>query len=65
MNNVGKADRIVRYILGIALIAAGVVLQITTAGFWWLALVGAVLLVTAAIRTCPIQMGLRLNSNKT
>ncbi len=65
MNNVGKADRIVRYILGIALIAAGVVLQITTAGFWWLALVGAVLLVTAAIRTCPIYMGLRLNSNKS
>ncbi len=65
MNNVGKADRIVRYILGIALIAAGVVLQITIAGFWWLALVGAVLLVTAAIRTCPIQMGLRLNSDKT
>ena len=53
MKNMGNADRIIRIILGAALITAGVVLQVNSGRFWWLALIGAVPFVTASLGTCP------------
>ena len=46
--NVGRTDRIVRAVLGILIIGAGFYFSI------WLAAVGLILLVTAAISWCPI-----------
>lgn len=47
-SNVGGADRIVRVILGVAIVAAGVYYK-----SWWGA-IGAVPILTASIGWCPI-----------
>ncbi|MEM5947345.1 DUF2892 domain-containing protein [Spirochaetia bacterium 38H-sp] len=52
--NVGKVDRIIRVILGIVLIVLGLVLQLSGQGFWWLALIGAVLLITGLVSFCGL-----------
>ena len=67
MVNVGSADRIIRIILGLALVAAPFVpfLAATLAawGAWKFALVvvGLVLIGTAALRFCPLyaMLGMR------
>jgi len=48
--NVGSVDRIVRVVLGVAILAAGVKFQ-----SWWGAL-GVVPLLTAAIGWCPVYL---------
>lgn len=65
MKNIGNTDRIVRYVLGVGLIAAGVILQITTGKFWWLALIGAVPMITASIRTCPLYLPFKISTIKS
>ena len=45
--NVGKVDRMIRIVLGIAIISVGMYFK-----SWWGA-VGLILLLTAAIRWCP------------
>ena len=62
MTNMGKTDRILRAVLGILLIAAGIVLQILTGGLWWLAIPGAVLLVVSIIAFCPLYVPLHLST---
>jgi hypothetical protein len=55
--NIGNVDRIIRVILGIALVALGIYLGTTEAGTLALVLpivIGAILLLTAAINFCPI-----------
>ena len=64
MNNVGNTDRVIRFILGIGLIAAGIILQVTTGRLWWLALIGLVPILTASIRTCPLYLPFRINTNR-
>lgn len=49
-SNVGKADRIVRIILGLAIVAAGLYAQS------WFGLIGLVLLVTAFVGWCPAYL---------
>jgi len=60
--NVGTIDRIVRFVLGAALVVAGLVFA--GKGLWWLAIVGAVFVATAAIRVCPLYMPLHINTSK-
>ena len=48
--NVGKTDRIIRVILGVVIIAAGVYYQ-----SWWGA-IGVIPLFTAAIGWCPVYL---------
>jgi uncharacterized membrane protein len=62
MKNMGSLDRIIRLIIGVALIAAGVILQLSTGGFWWLALIGAVPVITASISTCPLYYPFGINT---
>ncbi len=50
--NVGGIDRILRILVGVALIA-GFVLH-TDASFRWLYLIGIVPLVTGLMQTCPL-----------
>lgn len=56
--NEGKADRIVRAVAGIAIIAAGV-----QYGSWWGA-VGIVPLLTSAMGWCPLYTLLGVNTCK-
>lgn len=68
MANVGTPDRIIRVIVGAVLI----LLPFVTGWPVWTSMiatvaavvVGAVLIVTAAIRFCPIYAVLRLSTNK-
>lgn len=62
--NMGSADRVIRAIIGIALIAGGIVLQVTQAGFWWLALIGVVLVGTSSVGVCPAYLPFKLNTRK-
>ena len=56
MCNEGKADRIVRVVLGLALIGWGVAAQ-----NWWGA-VGLVPLLTGAIGFCPLYLPLKIDT---
>lgn len=54
--NVGNTDRIIRGVLGLALIGAGVYFSI------WLAVVGAILVGTAAVKFCPIYWSIKMST---
>ncbi len=56
--NVGKADRILRIILGIVIIAVGLYY-----GSWW-GVIGVILLITAVVSWCPIYRLLGFSSCK-
>ena len=56
--NVGGTDRIIRVIVGVAMIAAGVYFQ-----SWWGA-VGIVPLFTAVFRWCPAYVPFGITSTK-
>lgn len=58
--NVGGIDRLLRIVIGIALIAA---FFLTTGGaFHWLLLLGIIPLVTGLMRSCPLYSVLGLSS---
>jgi hypothetical protein len=57
--NVGGIDRILRILVGLAIIGAGVYLQ-----SWWGA-VGAIPLLTGALGICPMYYPLKLSTCKT
>lgn len=68
MANVGTLDRVVRAVAGVVLLALPFLLAETDAGIsafgitdWVMIVVGVVLLVTAAMRFCPLYriLGLR------
>jgi hypothetical protein len=54
--NVGKIDRILRIVIGLGIIGAGVALQ-----GWW-GLIGIVPLFTAAVRWCPLYVPLKIKT---
>jgi len=56
--NVGKTDRIVRIVAGLAILIAGWVY-----GSWW-GLVGLLLIGTAVIRFCPAYLPLGISTCK-
>ncbi|MEJ2686058.1 MAG: DUF2892 domain-containing protein [Gammaproteobacteria bacterium] len=60
--NVGGADRIVRVLVGIALLVIGFVVPM--GGGWQIAAfaVGAILLVTALVRFCPLNRLVGINT---
>ena len=57
-SNVGKTDRILRVVLGLCIIGAGLMFQS------WLGAIGVVLLVTAAVGWCPMYLPLGFSSCK-
>lgn len=50
LQNVGGADRIIRVVLGVAIIVAGLATQ-----SWW-GLIGIIPLATAAVGVCPLYL---------
>jgi Protein of unknown function (DUF2892) len=54
--NVGNLDRIIRIVLGLAVIGLGVYFQ-----SWWGGL-GLIFVVTGLVRFCPIWMACRINT---
>lgn len=59
--NVGGLDRIIRFIVGLALLS----MLFLGSGSWrWVGLVGIVPLLTALMRYCPLYTVLRINTAK-
>lgn len=56
--NVGKADRIIRVILGAGIIAVGIYLK-----SWWGA-IGVIPIITAAVGWCPVYLPFGISSCK-
>ncbi|AEJ60446.1 hypothetical protein Spith_0159 [Spirochaeta thermophila DSM 6578] len=50
--NVGTIDRIIRVVLGLVLIGLGIFVR--GGAYWWLAVIGAVSLVTGAVGFCGL-----------
>lgn len=64
MKNMGKTDRIIRMIAGLALIGTAVYLQFTAGSFWWLGIIGGVFLGTSLISFCPLYVPFKINTGK-
>ncbi len=60
--NVGIVDRIVRVVLGLALIAFALGFIPPATGFNWIGWIGVIPLVTAIVGTCPLYSLLRLST---
>lgn len=54
--NIGSVDRIIRVIIGLAILGTGLAYQS------WLGLIGLVPLLTAVVRFCPAYLPLGLNT---
>jgi hypothetical protein len=61
LSNMSALDRIVRVVLGLALLAVLVFVQ---SGWRWVGLLGAVLLATAAVGVCPLYLPFRISTKK-
>lgn len=61
--NMGTVDRVVRVVIAIVLVAAGL---LATTGVWSIVLyvLAAVMLVTAAIGSCPLYIPFGINTAK-
>ena len=57
--NVGKTDRIIRAVAGVLIGVAGIYYH-----SWW-GIVGAMLVVTAAINFCPLYLPLGISTRKS
>lgn len=57
--NVGKTDRILRIIIGLVIVAAGILYQ-----SWW-GLIGLVPLATGLFRFCPLYTLFKFNTIKS
>lgn len=56
--NIGNKDKLLRLILGLALVVWGVISQN------WLGTIGLVLIITAMIRFCPAYTIIGMNTDK-
>jgi hypothetical protein len=64
MSNVGTPDRIIRAIVGLSLIIVPVVAAWSTLALVTSAVIGVVLVVTAAIGFCPIYAAIGISSRR-
>jgi flagellar motor component MotA len=60
----GSLDRIIRLILGLVLIAGGLVLQVQSGHLWWLVLPGALMVITSSAGVCPAYIPFKLSTKK-
>jgi len=57
-SNVGKTDKIIRIVLGLAIIVVGIV-----GGSWW-GLIGFIPLLTGLIGWCPVYVPFKINTQR-
>lgn len=62
--NVGKTDKIIRYILGVIFLISGYVLHFPYNLNWIFYVLGIVLIVVATINYCPLYPIFKMNTNK-
>jgi hypothetical protein len=60
-NNVGNTDRILRIIVGLALLS---LIFLIDSNWRWIGLLGAVMIFTALVRWCPAYSLVGMNTNK-
>jgi hypothetical protein len=65
MANVGAADRIVRVIIGLVLIAYAIPIGFPATGWNWTGWIGIAPLLTAIISYCPAYGPLGINTRKS
>lgn len=56
--NVGKCDKVVRLVVGLGIIAAGIFFK-----SWWGA-IGLVPIITALVGHCPLYIPFKISSNR-
>jgi len=61
IKNIGQFDRIIRVILGLALLSLIVLLD---SPIRWVGLVGLIMIGTAFIKFCPLYVPFKINTNK-
>jgi len=59
--NVGKVDKWIRIVLGVAVLSLVFVLQ---GGLWWIGLLGLIPLLTGIFGVCPLYSLLKINTKK-
>ena len=57
LRNLGAIDRMIRALLGVALIMVGIV-----SGLWWLYIIAAVVLLTSIVGICPLYLPLKIKT---
>jgi uncharacterized membrane protein len=62
--NEGPVDRIIRVIIGIALVALGLLGIVSGVWMWVAYVLGAILLVTGIVGFCPLYTLFKLNTAK-
>lgn len=63
--NIGQTDRIIRFVAGIILLLIGLLVPMSSTALQViLVLLGVVLLVTAALRFCPVYLPFKFNTLK-
>lgn len=55
--NIGKVDKVIRIIIGLLIIAYGIV------DSSWLGVIGLIPIITAFIRWCPLYCPLKINTD--
>jgi hypothetical protein len=56
--NIGPVDRLIRLIIGLVIVALGIVFE-----SWW-GLIGVVLLATVIFKWCPLYVPLKISTMK-
>jgi Inner membrane protein YgaP-like, transmembrane domain len=62
--NMNGVDRIIRLVIAIAAVAGAAALGFGSIGAWLLLLVGAIMLVTAAVGFCPLYRVFGMSTGK-
>lgn len=63
--NIGNTDRIIRAVVGVALILIGLLVPMSSAALQIIVLIlGVILVATAAIRFCPLYLPFKFNTLK-
>lgn len=65
IHNMGKADRVVRAVIGFAALAVTLLVGLGTIVGTGLLVVAAIMFVTAAVGFCPTYLLLRISTNPT
>jgi hypothetical protein len=60
--NVGTADRIIRTIIGLGLLAFAIGLIFPNTGWNWVGWIGIVPILTAIFRTCPLYSAIGMST---